>query len=101
MSRVLAPTPEQLDDCNRRARRDGLLAGVTGGLVSAIYGQRALKLTPRKAMIGGAVAGALSGYFFSQAFLSSYLAQLRQEIVKKNAAATADILVDTAPGTPT
>jgi len=62
------------------------MAGVTGGLVAAIYGQRALKFSPKLSWGSGLVAGALSGYFFSQAFLSSYLSQLRQEMIRRNAA---------------
>ncbi|GJJ14567.1 hypothetical protein Clacol_008832 [Clathrus columnatus] len=47
----------------KKARRDGMFAGATGGLF--------------------AVAGGLSGYLFSQAFLSTYLHQLEGDAFKR------------------
>jgi len=56
-----------------------MFAGTTGGLFAAIYGERALRFDRRKALASGLLAGALSGYFFSQAFFKTYLGQLEHD----------------------
>ena len=88
---------------------DSLFIPLECSLLSAIFGQRVLKFDRNKALASGlcecrlytavyvtdahsrfAVAGALSGYFFSQAFLSSYLSQLERETFQRAVLLNAD-----------
>ncbi|KAF9444139.1 hypothetical protein P691DRAFT_678133 [Macrolepiota fuliginosa MF-IS2] len=61
----------------KEARKEGLFAGLTGGLASGkhiIYG-----LNRNKTIFCGILSGVLSGYLFTQAFTSTAVAQLRAE----------------------
>ncbi|KAF8581813.1 hypothetical protein K439DRAFT_1413979 [Ramaria rubella] len=60
-----------------------------------LYGQRALKFDRNKALSAGLLAGSLSGYFFSQAFLSTYLSQSQHETAQR--ALASQNLNDTLP----
>lgn len=68
----------------REARRDGIFAGLTSGLAGALVGSKFMGFGRNKTIISGALTGLLSGYFFTQAFLSSNLAQLRSKYVSSD-----------------
>ncbi|KAG2129718.1 uncharacterized protein EDB93DRAFT_1055975, partial [Suillus bovinus] len=61
------------------ARRDGIFAGLTSGLAGALVGSKFMGFGRNKTIISGALTGLLSGYFFTQAFLASNMAQLRSK----------------------
>jgi len=72
----------QLDillQAKKEARRDGVFAGVTSGFTAALLGQRLMGLNRNAMMFCGVVTGALSGYFFTQAFLSSNMARIKAQ----------------------
>ncbi|KAI6152904.1 hypothetical protein EDD17DRAFT_1634572 [Pisolithus thermaeus] len=53
-----------------------MFAGLTAGLTGALLGSKLLRFNRNQTIVCGILTGALSGYFFTQAFLSSHLAQL-------------------------
>ncbi|KIP07326.1 hypothetical protein PHLGIDRAFT_19192 [Phlebiopsis gigantea 11061_1 CR5-6] len=65
--------------CTRDAQKDGIFAGLSAGLVGAIIGQRLYRFDRNRAILAGVVTGILAGYQFTQVFLASNLARLRQE----------------------
>jgi hypothetical protein len=68
----------------KEARRDGIFAGLTSGLAGALVGSKFMGFGRNKTIISGALTGLLSGYFFTQAFLSSNMAQLRSKSVSSD-----------------
>ncbi|KAG2135131.1 hypothetical protein DEU56DRAFT_738090, partial [Suillus clintonianus] len=74
------------------ARRDGIFAGLTSGLAGgklihvppSLVGSKFMGFGRNKTIISGALTGLLSGYFFTQAFLSSNMAQLRSQSVSSD-----------------
>jgi len=78
---------EELKECTRRAQQDGAFAGVTSGLVGGLIGSRIMGFTRNKTILCGVLTGVLSGYFFTQAFLGSQIAEathLRALTVRRN-----------------
>ncbi|KAJ8589077.1 hypothetical protein M405DRAFT_818677 [Rhizopogon salebrosus TDB-379] len=71
----------------REARRDGTFAGLTSGLAGALVGSKLMGFGRNKTILCGALTGLLSGYFFTQAFLTSNMARLRSQSVLKDAEA--------------
>ncbi|KAI0638917.1 hypothetical protein C8Q77DRAFT_1213647 [Trametes polyzona] len=61
------------------ARRDGIFAGLSSGLVSAILGSRLFRLNRNATILCAAVTGVVSGYQFTQGFLAANIARLEQE----------------------
>ncbi|KAF6758828.1 hypothetical protein DFP72DRAFT_1064344 [Ephemerocybe angulata] len=61
------------------AKKEGVFAGLTGGLASAVIGGRLLKFNRNTTIFCGVVSGVLSGYYFAQAFRTTAIAQLRAE----------------------
>jgi len=61
------------------ARKEGIFAGLTSGLVSAIIGSRLFGFKKNVSFFCGALSGVLAGYFFTKAFKDTALAQLRVE----------------------
>ncbi|KAL4254900.1 hypothetical protein ABKN59_004323 [Abortiporus biennis] len=70
---------EAYDRCRREARRDGIFAGMSAGLVGAIIGSRFFKFNRNTTLVCGVVTGVLAGYQFTQGFLSTNLARLQHE----------------------
>ncbi|KAH9891163.1 hypothetical protein C8Q70DRAFT_908281, partial [Cubamyces menziesii] len=64
------------------ARRDGVFAGLSSGLVSAIIGSKLFRLNRNATILCGLVTGIVSGYQFTQGFLAANLARLEQEKAK-------------------
>ncbi|KAI0005348.1 hypothetical protein BJV74DRAFT_880623 [Russula compacta] len=64
---------------NDNARRDGIFAGLTAGLLGAIIGGR-LGLSRTNTWIAGSVTGILSGYQFTQGFTAANMSRLRAEV---------------------
>ncbi|KAG0701957.1 hypothetical protein DFH29DRAFT_805621 [Suillus ampliporus] len=64
----------------QEARKDGVFAGLTSGLA----GGKFMGFGRNKTIICGALTGLLSGYFFTQAFLSSNMARLRSKSVSSD-----------------
>ncbi|KAH7906955.1 hypothetical protein BJ138DRAFT_991570, partial [Hygrophoropsis aurantiaca] len=65
------------------ARRDGAFAGLTSGLTggkatfNSLLGSKVMGFNRNKTIFCGVLTGLLSGYFFTQAFLSSNMSRLR------------------------
>ncbi|KAI6000918.1 hypothetical protein EDC04DRAFT_2791052 [Pisolithus marmoratus] len=76
--------PESLQTvANKEARRDGMFAGLTAGLSGALLGSKLLRFNRNQTIICGVLTGVLSGYFFTQAFLSSRLAVLKKNLAQQ------------------
>jgi len=75
--------PELPPDAEARvileARKEGVFAGLTSGLASAIIGFRLFGLKRNVSFFCGALSGVLAGYFFTKGFKDTALAQLRAE----------------------
>ncbi|KAL9715615.1 hypothetical protein Ac2012v2_000057 [Leucoagaricus gongylophorus] len=63
----------------REARKEGVFAGLTCALASAILGGRLYSFNRNKSIMCGILSGVFSGYLFTQAFTSTAIAQLRAE----------------------
>lgn len=61
------------------ARKEGVFAGLSSGLASAIIGSRLMRFNRNTTIFCGVLTGILSGYLFSKAFTDTALAQLRTE----------------------
>jgi len=61
------------------ARKEGVFAGLTSGLASAVIGSRLFGFKRNVSFFCGALSGVLAGYFFTKAFKDTALAQLRAE----------------------
>ncbi|KAI0802996.1 hypothetical protein BC629DRAFT_1591102 [Irpex lacteus] len=88
--------------CTKDAKRDGLFAGVTSGLlrlllfmwemiirllidivsIVAIIGSKFYRLNRNQLILCGVATGALAGYQFTQVFLATNLARLRAEMAQ-------------------
>ncbi|KAH6905905.1 hypothetical protein BKA70DRAFT_1291459 [Coprinopsis sp. MPI-PUGE-AT-0042] len=64
------------------ANKEGVFAGLTGGLTSAVIGSRLLRFNRNTSVICGIFSGVLSGYYFAEAFRTTAIAQLRAEDVR-------------------
>lgn len=69
--------------CTKDARKDGVFAGLSAGLVGAILGSKVFRFNKNTTIVCGIMTGVLSGYQFTQAFLSSNLARLRAELAER------------------
>jgi len=78
-----AARPELPPDAEERvileARKEGVFAGLTSGLASAVIGSRLFGFKRNTTLFCGALSGVLAGYFFTKAFKDTALAQLRAE----------------------
>ncbi|EIN13174.1 hypothetical protein PUNSTDRAFT_117074 [Punctularia strigosozonata HHB-11173 SS5] len=79
-------------ECYRQARRDGVFAGASAGLVGAIVGSRLFRFNRTNTILSFALTGLLSGWQFTLAFQNTNLARLRAE----QAAAAARLKQDAA-----
>ncbi|OCH94173.1 hypothetical protein OBBRIDRAFT_789521 [Obba rivulosa] len=70
---------EAFEWCQKDARKEGIFAGLSAGLVSAILGSKLFRFNRNTTIICGVVTGVLSGYQFTQAFYASNIARLRAE----------------------
>jgi len=61
------------------ARKEGIFAGLTSGLASAVIGSRLFGFKRNVSFFCGALSGVLAGYFFTKVFKDTALAQLRAE----------------------
>ncbi|KAG1741873.1 uncharacterized protein EDB91DRAFT_318670 [Suillus paluster] len=68
----------------REARRDGVFAGLTSALAGALVGSKLMGFGRNKTIISGTLTGLLSGYFFTQAFLSSNMVRMRSKSVSSD-----------------
>ncbi|EPS99650.1 hypothetical protein FOMPIDRAFT_1147292, partial [Fomitopsis schrenkii] len=71
---------DAVERCTKEARKDGIFAGLSAGLVGAILGSKFFKFNRNTTIICGILTGALSGWQFTQAFTASNLARLRVEL---------------------
>ncbi|KZO99562.1 hypothetical protein CALVIDRAFT_533975 [Calocera viscosa TUFC12733] len=76
-------TLDQIGEANRGSQRDGIFAGMASGLVATIISAQMFRLNRKLTIFSGLLTGALSGYFWTQAFLDSRLALLSTEARKK------------------
>ncbi|KAI0825284.1 hypothetical protein BC628DRAFT_1320631, partial [Trametes gibbosa] len=63
----------------QEARRDGVFAGLSSALVSAIIGSKLFRLNRNATILCGVVTGVVSGYQFTQGFLAANVARVEQE----------------------
>ncbi|KAH9836643.1 uncharacterized protein C8Q71DRAFT_51545 [Rhodofomes roseus] len=70
----------QRDGVLQEARKDGIFAGFSAGLVGAILGSKVFRLNRNTTIVCGVLTGALSGWQFTQGFRTSKLASLRAEL---------------------
>ncbi|KAJ7105948.1 hypothetical protein C8R44DRAFT_806304 [Mycena epipterygia] len=61
------------------ARRDAIFAGMSAALVSAVIGSRFMGFGRTQMILSGVGSGALSGYFFNQAFVAANMAEIEKE----------------------
>ncbi|KAI0666198.1 hypothetical protein C8Q78DRAFT_1083142 [Trametes maxima] len=71
----------------REAQRDGVFAGLSSGLVSAILGSKLFRLNRNATVLCGVVTGVISGYQFTQGFLAANIARLEKEKARLDALA--------------
>ncbi|TFK68510.1 hypothetical protein BDN72DRAFT_841711 [Pluteus cervinus] len=71
--------PDAVGQVTLEARKEGIFAGLTSGLAAAIIGARLMGFNRNKTLLSGVLGGALAGYYFTQAFTSTALAQLHAE----------------------
>lgn len=84
MATTSPEVPESLKAvATKEARRDGMFAGLTAGLTGALLGSKLLRFNRNQTIVCGILTGALSGYFFTQAFLSSHLAVLKKNLAQQ------------------
>ncbi|KAI0762519.1 hypothetical protein C8Q74DRAFT_1206354 [Fomes fomentarius] len=69
-------------EATRQAQRDGMFAGLSSGLVSAILGSKLFRLDRKATILCGLVTGIVSGYQFTQGFLATNMARLEAEQAK-------------------
>ncbi|KAG2753454.1 hypothetical protein P692DRAFT_201705663, partial [Suillus brevipes Sb2] len=77
----------------QEARRDGIFAGLTSGLAGGkfpLVSSRFMGFGRNKTIISATLTGLLSGYFFTQAFLSSNMAQLRSKSKSTSTSVSSD-----------
>ncbi|EMD41467.1 hypothetical protein CERSUDRAFT_90034 [Gelatoporia subvermispora B] len=70
---------EALEWCRQDALKEGIYAGLSAGLVSAILGSKLFRFNRNTTILCGVVTGVLSGYQFTQGFYASNVARLRAE----------------------
>ncbi|KAI9059546.1 hypothetical protein FKP32DRAFT_1579474 [Trametes sanguinea] len=71
----------------REAKRDGIFAGLSSGLVSAILGSKLFRLNRNATILCGVLTGVVSGYQFTQGFIAANMARLQQEKARLDKAA--------------
>lgn len=77
--------PDAEDRVIREARKEGVFAGLTSGLASAIIGSHLMRFNRNTTIFCGVVTGILSGYYFTKALTDTAVAQLRAEQVRQAA----------------
>ncbi|TFK28446.1 hypothetical protein FA15DRAFT_61508 [Coprinopsis marcescibilis] len=70
------------DVASKALAKEAFFAGLTGGLASAVIGSRLLRFNRNTTLLCGIASGALSGYYFAEAFRSTAVAQLHAEDVR-------------------
>ncbi|KAF8957066.1 hypothetical protein BDZ97DRAFT_1848259 [Flammula alnicola] len=71
--------PDAVERVTLEARKEGVFAGLTSGLASALIGARLFGFKRNTALFCGVLSGVLSGYLFTQAFRDTAMAQLHAE----------------------
>ncbi|KAF8168526.1 hypothetical protein B0H34DRAFT_63062 [Crassisporium funariophilum] len=71
--------PDAVERVTLEARKEGLFAGLTSGLASAVIGSRLFGFKRNMTLFCGVLSGALAGYMFTQAFRDTAMIQLRTE----------------------
>ncbi|KAF9481251.1 hypothetical protein BDN70DRAFT_876570 [Pholiota conissans] len=71
--------PDALERVTLEARKEGVFAGLTSGLASAVIGGRLFGFKRNTTLFCGVLTGVLSGYLFTQAFRDTAIAQLHAE----------------------
>ncbi|CAA7266392.1 unnamed protein product [Cyclocybe aegerita] len=82
--------PDAVDRVILEARKEGVFAGLTSGLASALIGARLFGFKRNTTLFAGVLSGVLSGYLFTQAFKDTAMAQLRAEKARLEAQAPLD-----------
>ncbi|KAH6880599.1 hypothetical protein BKA70DRAFT_1575766, partial [Coprinopsis sp. MPI-PUGE-AT-0042] len=72
----------KVEEALTEANKEGVFAGLTGGLTSAVMGSRLLRFNRNTSVICGILSGVLSGYYFAEALRTTAVAQLRAEDIR-------------------
>ncbi|KAF9071449.1 hypothetical protein BDP27DRAFT_1322158 [Rhodocollybia butyracea] len=80
MSGQLVLHPEARALAIREARKEGVFAGLTSALASALFGSKVLGLKRYPVLACGAITAVLSGYYFTEAFTEAHLAKMNKEL---------------------
>ncbi|KAK7461311.1 hypothetical protein VKT23_008490 [Stygiomarasmius scandens] len=64
------------------AQKEGVFAGLTSALASALIGAKAFGFKRYPTLVCGAITGVISGYLFTEAFHETHLARLQREAQK-------------------
>ncbi|KAF8179158.1 hypothetical protein BJ912DRAFT_983219 [Pholiota molesta] len=70
---------DAIERVTTEARKEGVFAGLTSGLASAVIGSRLFGFKRNTTLFCGVLTGLLSGYLFTQAFQESAIAQVAAE----------------------
>jgi hypothetical protein len=93
---VTVAEEKQFDDAllqaRKAARKDGVFAGLSSGLASAIIGGRFMALSRNKTIFCGVATGLISGYLFTQAFTDTAVARVRAERTKRSSQSISGLL---------
>ncbi|KAJ6550244.1 hypothetical protein B0H19DRAFT_1160681 [Mycena capillaripes] len=74
------PLPADAEDqAIQGARRDAIFAGMSAALVSAVIGSRFMGFGRTQMVLSALGSGALSGYYFNQAFVAANMAEIQKE----------------------
>ncbi|KAJ7676504.1 hypothetical protein DFH06DRAFT_1168349 [Mycena polygramma] len=67
------------DQAVESARRDAIFAGMSAALVSAVIGSRFMGFGRTQMILSAVGSGALSGYYFNQAFVAANMLEIEKE----------------------
>ncbi|PAV21684.1 hypothetical protein PNOK_0164100 [Pyrrhoderma noxium] len=85
---------ESLLRCTRKARREGVLAGITSGFLGGLTGMRLFRFDRKKTLFCAILTTALSGYYFTQAITSTHIAKARAEEMRLRQNKTSEFIPD-------
>ncbi|KAK0207834.1 hypothetical protein DFS33DRAFT_380641 [Desarmillaria ectypa] len=77
------PPADAVERANTEGRKEGLFAGLTSALASGLIGAKLMGLNRSKTVVTIVLSGALSGYYFTEAFTQTALKQLQVEWEKR------------------
>ncbi|PBK64139.1 hypothetical protein ARMSODRAFT_962282 [Armillaria solidipes] len=83
MDAGIPPPADAVERAKTEGRKEGLFAGLTSALASGLIGAKFMGLNRNKTVVTIVLSGALSGYYFTEAFTQTALKQLQVEWEKR------------------